>query len=94
MPDVITIVAVLLVARGVLQTFTKELWWAWVHYQYIYGWTDCNTHSGVGSLDYTLWDDLVTGRHRCLRRRTPIESHQDNRPSRTSKVGRLQEVGS
>jgi hypothetical protein len=34
MPDVITIVAVLLVARGVLQRFTKELWWAWVHYQY------------------------------------------------------------
>jgi hypothetical protein len=33
-PDIITIIAVLLVAHGVLQTFTKELWWAWIRYHY------------------------------------------------------------
>ena len=30
MSSVITILAVLLVGRGVVQTFTKDLWWAWV----------------------------------------------------------------
>ena len=34
MSNVITILAVLLVGRGVVQTFTKDLWWAWVRYQY------------------------------------------------------------
>ena len=34
MSGVISILAVLLVARGVLQTFTKDLWWTWVRFQY------------------------------------------------------------
>ena len=34
MSSIITILAVLLVGRGVVQTFTKDLWWAWVRFQY------------------------------------------------------------
>ena len=34
MPDFVTLIAVFLVSRGVVQTFTKDLWWTVVRYQY------------------------------------------------------------